>query len=286
VSASDKAAKLRERLGALTHAVKAETAKSIARQSIRDEAKDLGRSWFFELRPEIEATGIVSAEVFDKYNQHFTRLVKISSLNNLKTSYLSTLDGLTKGFKAEILLPLETVPPAAASKPASLFDGLFAKLDQADADDAYLKEAVDCARSGFIRAAAVMGWCAAIARIHKAIDRVGFNKFNAASAQMTSQTQGRFKRFNKVQSVTSIDDLRLVFDTDILWILEGMRLIDSNQHTRLRSCFDLRNHSAHPGEAPVTDFNLLSFFSDIIEIVLKNPTFALPKPASAPPGDV
>jgi len=67
-----------------------------------------------------------------------------------------------------------------------------------------------------------------------------------------------------------------VFDRDLLWILEGMGLIDSNQHTRLLSCFDLRNHSAHPGEAPVTAYNLLSFFSDVIEIVLRNPKFAPP----------
>jgi hypothetical protein len=74
--------------------------------------------------------------------------------------------------------------------------------------------------------------------------------------------------------VTSISELQLVLDTDILWILEGMQVIEANQHARLRSCFELRNHSAHPGEAPVTDYNLLSFFSDIIEIVLKNPKFA------------
>jgi hypothetical protein len=155
-------------------------------------------------------------------------------------------------------------------------------MGDADADDAYLKEAVDCARTGFIRAAAVMGWCAAIARIHKAVERIGFAKFNVASAEMASQTQGRFKKFNRPQSVTSISDLQLVFDTDLVWILEGMQVIDANQHARLRSCFELRNHSAHPGEAPVTDYNLLSFFSDIIEIVLKNPKFAVQEPPKIP----
>ena len=58
----------------------------------------------------------------------------------------------------------------------------------------------------------------------------------------------------------------MVFDSDLLWIIEGMQLIDSNQHTRLQSCFDLRNHSGHPGEAPVTEYSLLSFFSDLIEV--------------------
>ena len=75
---------------------------------------------------------------------------------------------------------------------------------------------------------------------------------------MASQTQGRFKRFNKPQNVASMSELQMVFDTDILWIIEGMGLIESNQHTRVRSCFDMRNHSAHPGEAPVTPHNLLS----------------------------
>lgn len=271
MSAIDALIKLRADLQALSRAVKGETAKRIARQSIRAEALRLGQSWFSEVRPAIEG-GALSHEVLDQYGKGFERLIKISSPNNLKTSYLDTLGGLTKKFKTDLLLPLQTAPPPVME--ASIFDELFARLGETDIDDAYLKEAVDCARAGFIRAAAVMGWCAAVARIHRTIEKIGFQKFNVASATMASQTQGRFKKFNTAQSVTSVSELQLVLDTDILWILEGMQVIDANQHARLRSCFELRNHSAHPGEAPVTDYNLLSFFSDIIEIVLKNPKFS------------
>jgi len=91
---------------------------------------------------------------------------------------------------------------------------------------------------------------------------------------MAAATSGRFKKFSSPQRITSISELREVFDSNILWILEGMHLIDNNQHTRLRSCFELRCQSGHPGDAPVTEYNLLSFFSDIYEIVLKNPKFA------------
>lgn len=272
MSAVDALAKLQEDLRALARAVKAETASSIGRQSIRAAALRLGQSWFSDVRPALDG-GAIPAEVLDRYGKGFERLVKISSPNNLKTSYLGTLEGLTKKFKAEILLPVQTAPPGPPRE-ASVFDELFAGIGDADVDDAYLKEAVDCARAGFTRAAAVMGWCAAIARIHKTVERIGFAKFNVASASMASQTQGRFKKFSKAQNVTSLSELQLLVDTDILWILEGMGVIDSNQHTRLRSCFDLRNHSAHSGEAPVTPYNLLSFFSDIIEIVLKSPKFA------------
>jgi hypothetical protein len=37
----------------------------------------------------------------------------------------------------------------------------------------------------------------------------------------------------------------------------------------------MRCHCAHPGEAPITEFNLMSVFSDIQRIVLENPKFAL-----------
>ncbi|MCX6164161.1 MAG: hypothetical protein NTU73_04760, partial [Ignavibacteriae bacterium] len=68
---------------------------------------------------------------------------------------------------------------------------------------------------------------------------------------------------------------REVFDTVILWVIEGLGLIDCNQHTRLKGCFDLRCQCSHPGDAPVTEYNLLSFFSDLNEIVLRNPKFGI-----------
>jgi hypothetical protein len=78
-----------------------------------------------------------------------------------------------------------------------------------------------------------------------------------------------------------LSELREVFDNDMLWVIEGMTLIDSNQHTRLRSCFDMRNQSAHPGEASITEYNLASVFSDIDQIVLSNTKFKTLHPASA-----
>ena len=90
---------------------------------------------------------------------------------------------------------------------------------------------------------------------------------------MAGQQKGRFKRFTSPQSVSSLSELREVFDTVVLWVIEGMGMIDSNQHTRLRSCFDLRCQCAHPGEAPLTEYNLMSFFSDLNEIVLHNLMF-------------
>jgi len=53
VSAIDALVKLRTDLQGLARAVKRETAKSVARQSMRAEALRLGQSWFSEVRPAI-----------------------------------------------------------------------------------------------------------------------------------------------------------------------------------------------------------------------------------------
>jgi hypothetical protein len=147
-------------------------------------------------------------------------------------------------------------------------------------ENEYIKEAIGCAQKSFFRASIILGWCAAIDRIHRKIEAIGFPTFNVTSARMASDTKGRFKKFNQVQNVNTISELREVFDNIVLWIIEGMQLIDSNQHTRLKSCFDMRCQCAHPGEAPITDWNLLSFFSDLNEIIFKDIKFKINKNGS------
>lgn len=137
----------------------------------------------------------------------------------------------------------------------------------------YLKEAVECAEAGHKRAAIVLGWCALVDKLQKQILRMGLDKFNAASNKVKNQTSGKFKNWNKQFSVTTLSELQTVFDTDLLVVLEGMNLIDGNQAERLRTCFQYRNHSAHPGEAPIEDAHVVAFFTDINAIVLQNPTF-------------
>lgn len=261
-----------EDLKALRRDVKAERVSAISKKDIRERAEELGSRWFSDLAPVLASSTYFSAELVERYSAGCVRLIRLSAPSNLRKSYVDTLDDLIKPFRNELILPVQQGfgEGSASSTFAAFFTGI------ADADEsAYLQESISCAKAGYYRAAVVLGWSAAINRIHRKIEAVGFSKYNVISAQMTSQAKGRFKRFNQTQSVASISELREVFDTTILWIVEGIGLIDSNQHTRLRSCFDMRCHGAHPGDAPITEYNLLSFFSDIDQIVLSNPKFAV-----------
>ena len=248
-----------------------EPGATISKLALRKCAEDLATDWFQSVAPNLAAESGPSAETIEKHSASFARLLKLSKPNNLKSSYVDVLTAISKAFHDDLILPLQMKPKLA--KEVSLLTKLFENLPTSE--DQYFREAVACASHGLYRGAAVLGWCAAIDRIHRVIDGTGFARFNSTSQSMKSATSGRFKRFNKSMDVQTISDLREVFDTDVLWILEGMQMIDSNQHTRLRSCFELRCQCAHPGEAPVTEFNLLSFFSDINEIVFKNGKFTV-----------
>jgi len=242
----------------------------VSRTSIRNKAEKIGSTWFSEFSEALVAKHGLSPDLIEMYSQHFGHLIKISAPNNFKKSYTDTLRAVLKSFRDDLIIPLQTHPKGPPK--VSLLSGVLDALPSA-AENAYLKEAIECARHDFYRASTVLGWCAAIDRIHRVIEKAGFAKFNIASATMASQTTGRFKKFNSVQNVSSLSEMREGFDTVIIWILEVMELIDSNQHTRLRSCFDMRCQCAHPGDAPVTEYNLLSYFSDLNEIIFKNDKF-------------
>jgi hypothetical protein len=261
---------LLEDLKSFRKKLKTETVPQVSKKALREIANDIGSRWHRDFSAKLRPA--VTDSVCNRYDADFTRLIKLSSPNNLRSSYLDVLNAVITPFRDELLIPAKqgnfsTVAPSA-------FDNFFESLANPDESD-YLREAVACARAGHMRAAAVLGWSAAIDRIHRKIDALGFTKFNVASAQMASQQTGRYKKFNQVQNINSISEIREVFDTIVLWIVEGMGMIDSNQHTRLRSCFDMRCQSAHPGDAPITPFNLLSFFSDLDQIIFSNVKFKL-----------
>lgn len=262
------------RAKALRKALKAEQVPTVAKIALRSEAKSLGGEWHKLLAPKLKHS--LQQEKLEQYGAQFTRLIKLSAPNNKVGSYLAALELVIKPFNDDLLIPSQQ--GALSGQGSSAFDAFFAELSNADESD-YLAEALACAKSGHLRAAVVLGWSAAIDRIQRVLEHKGLDKFNTMAQQMAAATNGRYKRFKKIDSVGSIAELQEVFDRPLLWVIEGMGMIDTNEHTRLGSCFDMRCHGAHPGNAPITLYNLMSFFSDLDQIIFMNPKFKLPGPS-------
>jgi len=245
----------------------------VGKLELRMKAEQLASDWVEKLRSPLEHKFKLSNEVIQATSDSMKRLHVLSRPNNRKTSYLEALDAILDRFKDKFVLPIQQT----STHVESVFDlqKLVKGLTNADESE-YLQEAIDCANDSYKRASVVIGWCAVVDKIQKKLLAEGLNKFNATSARLKSQTSGRFKWFNKQFNVSSLNELQEIFDTDLITICEGMGLLDSNQADRLKQVdFQYRNHSAHPGQAPIEDPHIVAFFTDINEIILTNPKFSI-----------
>lgn len=244
----------------------------IQAKSLIDGLEALATEWFEHLDPTLRSTFHLEEEVLSRYREPFGKILELSGGRPSKRVVLTILDSIINSYHANILVPVQKFQ-AVLSKFPSL-ETILSHATGLEID--YLTEAVECAQLGKRRGAIILGWCAAVNRLHLYIEKEGFTNFNQASVQMSNIQTGRYKRFNKKFEIQNLSDLRMsVFDGDLLWVLEFLGTIDGNQHERLGICFTMRNTCAHPGEANATDENLLSFFSDIDTLVFANPKFSL-----------
>lgn len=242
---------------------------NVYKTTIKDSAQKVGTRWFEELDPWLPSLGVTD-EVRKKYDALFTSLLTLSLKTSVRQTYLNTIDEILRDFKEELFVTVMK----SAGQVVSVTQLVKILENATDEEKEYLDEALGCAGRGFFRASVVLGWSAAVHRMHKTIEKLGFDEFNKKCDEAKA-AGGRFKRFNKPPPVHSVSDLRIVFDKELLWVLDYWELIDSNQHDRLSICFTMRNNSAHPGEAPITEENLASFYSDLKAFVFDNPKFKL-----------
>jgi len=241
----------------------------IQAESLLSVVRELATNWFDRVKPTLEKANF-NANRVGQLSSNFDQLLRQGKTRPQKSSVLRLL-GTTTLLLRETIHEIET---STFQISGSLSITPF--IEGLEGDEViYLEEAQRCLTVDALKACIVLGWCATISRIHQKIEELGYDVFSEATVRMSAKTTGRFKSFKRQFSIESRSELQTVFDTDLLWILEFMELIDNNQHQRLRHCFELRNNSAHPGLAPIKGPNLYAFYSDISEIVLKNAKFKI-----------
>jgi hypothetical protein len=261
-----------KKLRDLKKAVSDEAGERINKSALRKAADDLATMWVENLRSPLEHKFKINKKLVQDTAENMKRLHVLSRPNNLKSSYLSVILSVLKQFENNFILPIKQTT-FTVDKILDLIK-IIPTLSDTE-ESLYLKEAIDCAAAGYLRAAIVMGWCCAIDRIQKKIMLLGFSKFNETSTKLKGQTSGKFRRWNKEFKISTLSELQTVFDNDLIVVLEGMGLIDGNQAERLGTCFEYRNHSAHPGNAPIDDTHVITFFTDINNMILQNPKFTI-----------
>ena len=241
---------------------------------LRNQARIAGQKWFDDLKFKLEKSGLPESEIL-WFDNLFKRLLKESVFLAIKAKdFTGDLFAALLKIESIIIPHLYMMPKRGNTIP--VLDELLGEVTISEKE--YLDEALSCLFSGSMRAPVIMGWSAAIHRIHLVIEKLGFPEFNKNVSEMNAKKSGRFGRFNKKFDISNLNELKAsVFDTDILWILEYWNLITKDEHNRLKHCYTMRCNAAHPGGAKITIENIQSFFSDLASIVFRNPKLSLVK---------
>ncbi len=265
---------MRSDLDELKKKVKAIKGEFTSRKAIREQSKALATTWFQAIRPNLPVYGIRDYDL-QNYDLWFNDLLSLGTSRNSRTrSYITSIDEILRDYKNYFLIPIHRYfEPSELTNFASSLRKQFSMATEEE--QKYLNEAFDCADIGSLRASIVLGWCAFVHRMHKVVEKKGFDEFSATTKEMKDK-KGRYKWLTREYEVSTISELRsTVPDSVLMIVLEYWDYLESNQHDRMKRNYEMRNQAAHPGEAPITEENLLSFYSDLREIVYNNSKFDL-----------
>ena len=257
-----------EQLRKLRASVKALTTSRVSRKDIREAAEGAAAFWVENLRSPLEYRFKLPSDVIEECAFFIKRLFVLSRPNNLRSSYLEIIDALLDNYDDKLVLPVQMF--AALPKSLASLESVLASIPSGSLSD-YIAESVRCAANSNYRASIVLAWCGVIDKLHAKVSSLGFPAFNAASKAAHA---AKFKRFGKEFNITTQSELQEIFDKDLITVLEYLQVYDGNEGDRLRTCYNYRNQSAHPGEAPIGEPHLIAFYTDIVSIVLANPAFA------------
>jgi hypothetical protein len=246
--------------------------RQIFGKHILRDIETLATLWFDRFESPLRHFYKVELAVIGQYHDAMGKLLKLSTMNPASSTVIALLQDVEKGINQDILVPVLKYQTEISKH--DHYSNIL--VDKTGVELEYLKEAAQCADAGYFRAAIILGWAAAVDRLHQIIIKNGLDKFNNASLKMSTLSKGRYKQFNKKFNIQNLSDLRMsVFDNDLLWVLEFLGLIDGNEHKKLEICFTLRTTCAHPGEAKFSPENIASFFSDLDSLVFRNQKFKL-----------
>jgi hypothetical protein len=105
-----------------------------------------------------------------------------------------------------------------------------------DTKAAFVREAIGCLKAEHYRAAIVLSWVGALYLIYKHVIDHRLSDFNVEAT----------KRNPKHKTMSALDDLGRLKESEFLGIAEAIKVITKAQGKELGDCLDRRNTAGHP----------------------------------------
>lgn len=208
------------------------------------EIKAVSKEWL-RFSESLRSVGVLSQESLNFVDVPLKELLQSTNVRTRSSTYYNKLEPVLASFTEGIVVPVirfEGSPSQVASR--QLMSEFAGKVSPDEQN--YIEEASRCLASRCSRAAIILLWAAAMARFHGAIEKLGFNTYNAA---LDNVTQKKGIPFNKVSktAIGSLPELQKCRDFDL--IVVGMELwkYDIQVFEELDRLLGIRNSAAHPG---------------------------------------
>lgn len=217
----------------------------VKKQSIKDELADIARSWL-KISPIIREAGCCKSDHIQQYDQDMTDLLSSTTQRARASALKKKLRPFVDGFVDSIIVPVIQIEGSprhvAARQVQEAFEGALSTEEIG-----YVEEAARCVTIEGYRAAIIMLWAAAIARLHRAVQNRGFAIYNDAIDSIVARKGAPFNRIKPGAKLTSFPELQRSRDADLLIV--GMEVFgyDLQCYQELDRLLGQRNDCAHPG---------------------------------------
>jgi len=236
---------------------------------IQQLAKNASTCWY-NAKSELPSYGIQEVTI-TSYEKQFHRLTTLSGGNSRVKSYLDAIGKIILNLKKEIILPV--ISTSTKTSGIKSLDEILKFVTPVEKE--YLEESKKCENIDCDRASVILGWCAAVYRMHKTIEKDGFANYNQATTKMKNTKKGIYKDFNNERTIQTIGELQRIPDSEILKVLEFNGFLDATMYKTLDGCLGRRNNAGHPGDAVISKPNLESFFIDLKTNIFVNAKFKI-----------
>lgn len=194
----------------------------------------------------------------DTYDLAMSEVLNATKLRSRATAYRVRLKPFRDGFIDKVVVPLMRFEGSPSQVAARQLETLFAGSVTAE-EGLYISEAARCSSVHCHRAAIILLWAAAVARLHAEIQRIGFAAFNSAAAVASAIKGAPYNRITKSISIGSLGELQRGRDFDVIAIGMEIWKYDLQAFEELDRLLGLRNSAAHPGMFSPTSLDVRQF---------------------------
>lgn len=230
-------------------------------------ASDLAKEWL-RLSQQLTSAGGTLMPPLEEFDREMLAVLACTQKRSRASTYRLKLKPLLARFFEVVVVPIIRYEGSPAQVSARQLEGVFKGCLSGD-EEPYLDEAARCAGMYCNRASIILLWAAAIARLHRAVQKAGFDAFNIAASAAVSKKGPPFNRAKGQVELTSLAELQRMSDFQVLVVGIEFWGYDLQTFEELERLLSIRNSAAHPGSYTPSTLEVYQFALKLKEYVFK-----------------